>query len=69
MNGLAFFPFMEFLGEKIKLEFTDVGNKITTHWSKQEEFYKRMGTTQEKETQIMKLKMLLIGSKALVLNV
>ena len=46
MNGLAFFPFMEFLGEKIKLEFTDVGNKITTHWSKQEEFYKRMGTTQ-----------------------
>ena len=42
MNGLALFPFLEFLGEKVGFEGWDLGKKMTTHWSKQKEFYEKM---------------------------
>ena len=42
MNGLALFPFLEFLGEKINFERWELGKKIGSHWSRQKEFYEKM---------------------------
>jgi hypothetical protein len=45
MNGLAFFPFLESIRDKLGLEWKDSIGKVTTHLMSQKDFYAKLGSS------------------------